>query len=469
MAGVGNKILAADYNAIQSIAESVLGVGSGQYGYGQAVVSNQVLVGQPFYLNDWVALRSDLLKIGAHQTGNALEGDSLIIPGNLDPRNVTSFISKTGTGPFLVTFGFSANAVAPSVGSPYKINGCTNTNYNGVYYATASSTSQITLSYPSDPGIFPINQGAGDIPTDTVSSVKISSVLTDALRAQYLAYAQDKYIKAHKPTITIEGTTNTTTTMSSSTAQIIMLNGTISGPGIPANTKVNQVLPGTALILSNATTSTVSGGTFVVTLETGVKTVAANQLSPNEPITSVTRTAAWNGTIQAIATYTFPTQDSARAFFNSGSQVEFNFTLNGSFGSASILKDQTWQTMFNQMGIVAFRANDCIQTPTDYSPTPSTHYPIGWFELTTSDRLVFSKQSPAGAYSNNVLNIFARKDATSTLLIITVRFQDDATATPPWGIDENVDGVLSINFTATRASGLNVSVVVPPLSVTPIA
>ena len=67
MAGVGNKILAADYNAIQSIAASVLGVGSGQYGYGQPVASQQVLVGQPFYLNDWVTLRSDLLKIGAHQ------------------------------------------------------------------------------------------------------------------------------------------------------------------------------------------------------------------------------------------------------------------------------------------------------------------------------------------------------------------------------------------------------------------
>ena len=469
MSGVGNKILAADYNDIQSIVQSVLGTGSGQYGYGQAVSSQQVQVGQPFYLNDWITLRNDLLKVGAHQTGSASEGDNLIIPGNLDPRNVTSFISKTGSGPFLVTFGFTSNVLAPSIGAPYKIAGCTNTSYNGIFYSTASTPSTITLSYPTDPGTFPANQGAGDIPTDTIPSVKISSVLTDALRAQYLAYAQDKYLKAHNPTIEITGTTNTTTTLSTSNAEIIMLGGVVSGPGIASGTTVTQVLPGTAIILSNAASSSISGGTWTITLVTGVKTVASNQLSPNEPMTSITRTTAWNGAIQTVATYTFASEDTARAFFNSGSRLQFNISLGGSFGSASVLKDQTWQTMFSQVGTVAFRANDCVQTPTDYSPTPSEPYPIGWFGLTTTDRLVFQKHAPSGSYANNTLNVYARKDNTSSQLILSIRFQDDATSIPPWGIDENVDGVLTITFTATRASGSNVSVPLPPVSVTPIA
>jgi hypothetical protein len=82
---------------------------------------------------------------------------------------------------------------------------------------------------------------------------------------------------------------------------------------------------------------------------------------------------------------------------------------------------------------------------------------------------VFSKQAPSGAYSANVLNVFARIDATGTILTVIVRFQDDASAAPPYGIDENVDGILTIDISATRASGAHVSVITPPVNVTSIA
>jgi hypothetical protein len=458
MAGSGTKILASDFNTIQALAQTVLGVGSGQYGYGQTVTSSQVRVGDPFLLLDWVNLRADLLKSGAHQTGNASEGSLLILPGNLDPRNVNAFISKTGAGPYLVTLGFTAASVAPSVGAPYKIAGCLNTAYNGVYTATASTTSTITLSYNNDPGSY-----------NNTRPVKISSVLTEDVRAQYLNYAQNVYQKAHNQTATITATTNASTTMSSANAAIIMLGAVVNGPGMQSNTTVTAVLPGTALTLSKTATSSVSAQQFTLSLISGVKTVANNQLSPNEPITNVVRTVAWNGNIQTVATCTFPTVVSARSFFNSGSQFEISPTLTGSFGSGSVLKDQTWQTMFTQIGTICFGANDCIQTPTDYSPTPSTHYPIGYFGLNQTDRLVFTKQAPSGSYANNVLNVYARLDTSGTILTITIRFQDDATAVPPFGIDENVDGILTVNFTATRASGSNVSVVTPPVNLTPIA
>jgi hypothetical protein len=459
MAGAGTKILASDYNAIQNIAQTLLGTGSGQYGYGQSVSSSQVRPGDPFKLTDWVNLRNDLLKVGAHQTGSATEGTNLIIPGDLDPRNISSFITKSGTSPCLVTFGYNpATASPPSIGAPYKVQNCANLSYNGVFTSTASSNSTITLRYPTDPGTF-----------DSSRTVKISSVLTDAIRAQYLAYATAKYIAAYDPTITITGTTNASVTVSSANAQVIMVGATIIGSGIPANTTVASVVPGISLTLTQSSGTSVSGATFTLTLVTGIKTVAANQLTPTEAITNTNRTVAWNGNIQSIATYTFPSADSARAFFNSGSQFEVTPSLTGSFGASSVLKDQTWQVMFQQIGTIAFRANDCIQTPADYNPNASQHYPIGWFGLTNSDRLVFSKQAPSGSYSANVLNVFARKDPASAVLILTIRFQDDATSTPPWGIDENVDGILGINFTATRASGSNVSVIIPPVSVTSIA
>jgi len=472
MAGVGTKIFAADYNAIQTLAQNVLGVGSGQFGYGQVVTSTQVQPGDPFRLNDWLNLRTDLLKIGAHQTGNVNEGDELIIPGNLDPRNIINFVSKTGTGPYLVTFSFTAVSTSPSVGAPYKIQGCTVEGYNGVFTCRASDTVSITLEYPSDPGVFPASvQGAGDNPFDLIGSVKVSSVLTDAIRQQYLEYAQEKYINAYAPTTTITGATSTSTTMLSANAAIIMVGASVTGPGIQANTTITAVKPGESLTLSQSTTSSTTAA-YTIALLTGIKTVAANQLSPNELITSVQRTQAWNGTVQTTATYTFATQDSARAFFNSGSQLEIGSVLSGSFSSGSTLKDNTWKLMFEQIGVIAIRANDTIQIiggNPDLSPTPSIHYPIGWFELTETDRLIFTKNSPSGAYSTNVLNVYARRPVGGTSLIVTVRFEDNAGAIPPYGTDEVVDGVLTVNFTATRASGANVSVVSPALSVTPIA
>jgi hypothetical protein len=465
MPGPGTKILASDYNTIQAFAQSVLGVGAGQYGYGQVVTSSQVRQGDPFKLLDWVNLRTDLLKIGAHQTGNVSEGSLLIIPGNLDPRSINSFITKTGSGPFLVTFGFTATPgnILPSVGAPYKIQGCANANYNGVYLSTASTASTITLKYNNDPGSY-----------STVKPVKISSVLTDDIRSQYLLYAQDKYAKAYNQTVSITGTTNSSQTMSSANAAIIMLGGLVTGPGILANTTVSAVSPGVSLTLSNAAFSTVSGGTFTVTVTSGVKTVATNQLSPNEAITSITRTTVWNGNIQTVATCTFPTVDSARAFFNSGSQFEITPVLTGSFGSigAQLTKDQTWQIMFQQVATICFRANDCIQTPIDYNENQSQHFPIGYFGLNTSDRLIFRKQSPSGAYSPNVLNVYGRVDTTGTVIILTIRFQDDATYSghdPAYAVDENVNGILTVSLTATRASGTNVSVVIPPVNLTAIA
>lgn len=482
MAGVGTKILAADYNAIQSLVQNVLGVGSGQYGYGQVVTSNQVNSGDPFRLTDWVNLRADLLKIGAHQTGDINEGNNLIIPGNLDPRNITNFVSKTGSGPFLVTYSFTALPQAPSVGAPYKIQGCTVAGFNGVYTCVSSTTASITLSYPSDPGIFPSStQGAGDNPFDQIGSVKISSVLTDEIRAQYLAYAQDKYLNSSAPTQLIIGSTASSTTFSTASAAVIMLGATVSGPGIQAGTTVSAVKPGERLTLSQASTTSTTGE-FVITFLTNpsttpitqkcLKTVATNQLSPNEIMTSVVRTQAWNGTVQTTATYTFTTADAARAFFNSGSQLEVGPTLTGSFSSGSTLKDQTWQLMFQQIGVIALRANDTIQIKDgnpDLSPTPSEHYSIGWFDLTETDRLVFRKNSPAGAYSSNVLNVYARRPVGGTSLVLTVRFEDNAGAVPPYGTDEIVDGILTVYFTTTRASGANVSVVPPAVSVTPIA
>lgn len=81
MAGVGTVIRASDYNSIQSKIALVLGTGTGTRGYGQALASAQVGVGDKITVSQWSNLRTDLLKARQHQTG-VDEGGNLTLPLN---------------------------------------------------------------------------------------------------------------------------------------------------------------------------------------------------------------------------------------------------------------------------------------------------------------------------------------------------------------------------------------------------
>jgi len=71
---------------------------------------------------------------------------------------VSSFTSKTGSGPYLVTFEIPTQTSALTTGVMYTIAGNSNVNYNGNFTCTSSSTTSITVSYLSDPGTY----GTGD-------------------------------------------------------------------------------------------------------------------------------------------------------------------------------------------------------------------------------------------------------------------------------------------------------------------
>jgi hypothetical protein len=67
MTTVGSLITATDYNNIQTQVQTILGIGSGQSGYGQAVTSSQVATGNDITAVQWANLKLDILKIANHQ------------------------------------------------------------------------------------------------------------------------------------------------------------------------------------------------------------------------------------------------------------------------------------------------------------------------------------------------------------------------------------------------------------------
>jgi hypothetical protein len=68
---VGEIISAARYNAMQTKVGNVLGVGSGQFGYGQVpLASNQVSSTNTVNANHMQQLKTDAIKAYVHQTGN---------------------------------------------------------------------------------------------------------------------------------------------------------------------------------------------------------------------------------------------------------------------------------------------------------------------------------------------------------------------------------------------------------------
>lgn len=72
MAGRGTRATATDFNNIQATVNSVLGLGTGQTGYGQTVTSAQVASGAIITVAQWTTLRADLVKCRTHQTNVAV-------------------------------------------------------------------------------------------------------------------------------------------------------------------------------------------------------------------------------------------------------------------------------------------------------------------------------------------------------------------------------------------------------------
>lgn len=82
MAGVGTRATALDYNAIQSNISSLIGVGSGETGYGQAITSTPAAPGEIISFAKFSTLRNDLVRARVHQTNVAVADGLATIAAN---------------------------------------------------------------------------------------------------------------------------------------------------------------------------------------------------------------------------------------------------------------------------------------------------------------------------------------------------------------------------------------------------
>jgi hypothetical protein len=84
----------------------------------------------------------------------------IVVDGAVVPTGTpftVNFVSKTGTGPYFVTYSFVTQGTAPVVSRSYTIAGNENTEYNGPRTVQESTTSSMVVSYTTDPGEY----GAG--------------------------------------------------------------------------------------------------------------------------------------------------------------------------------------------------------------------------------------------------------------------------------------------------------------------
>lgn len=197
---------------------------------------------------------------------------------------------------------------------------------------------------------------------------------------------------------------------------------------------------------------------FADTITTDKYAVASSQVS-NEILITGTRTTAWNGTLQHVVTITGATSgagsaENLRYFFNAGGK--FRIAASRSGGSSSS-KNTTWDLMFSQMGEIVFD-----YTTTTYTGSSGVGSAYGWYDMTTTNQLVFQKNAPSGSYAENRYYVYARRSADSTQLIFTIQFVDNDAGDP--NIDENVDGILISQVNQYRPSGSNVTVPTPTAS-----
>jgi len=214
---------------------------------------------------------------------------------------------------------------------------------------------------------------------------------------------------------------------------------------------------------SDVTTSTTITAATWNNLMLNIKDCWDNRFSPSSRTAStdasVTRTAAWTGTLTQVTTWTFSSEAECRAFFNGGGAVGVSASrANGS----SHTQNTQWTNKLSSLGDVWLYHD----TTTGGAGTSANK---GFYELTTSDQELIIYYGGATPYTSDYVQVLGRVNSTTnpTQVIITMKLLDAGDNV----LDQNVDGDLTINARRNQpdANGSGFSFDVPTDSMAAIS
>lgn len=145
-AGVGQLIQNTDYNSIRATVVSVMG--SNTNGYGQALASADVSVGNIISATSWLNLRTDLVKARQHQIGSsvgtssAVDGRNLLVPasGALITEALRAQFASMASTVLTNRYAVDSDNVGGQLSLETLVTGTRSTNWNATLTHTVTIT-----------------------------------------------------------------------------------------------------------------------------------------------------------------------------------------------------------------------------------------------------------------------------------------------------------------------------------------
>jgi hypothetical protein len=349
---------------------------------------------------------------------------------------VQGYVSKTGAGPYLVTFQIPTQLVAPSATSGYVVAGNSNSSYNGTFSATASTYTTITISYPSNPGVYSsTNYTTIMFPSTTTATFDTKVGSAPNIYITYLISAVTTaplvgglYTIAGNTTTSYNGTfvctasTLTSLTLryttdpgsSGGSATTYNFNGSvITGPNIPFNTTALATTGGNTIILSTNATATAAGLTF--SSSAGNDLVGYVTGTSNTALSTFTYTGVPTAGGSGVYTNTYATSSSGIGVY-----ATFNITASTTFGSGtvgSISGSGPWTATITGMtsttGLtVGTTLSATAGTGTLYGGTPTTVYITSIVSGTSITYKVIGGTTPTAGTVTSIQSTSAYTSAT---------------------------------------------------------
>ena len=172
---------------------------------------------------------------------------------------------------------------------------------------------------------------------------------------------------------------------------------------------------------------------------------------------SVTATN-WNGIQIHDITFTWPTANDAKAFFNSGSRLRISTSLSYAGSEAKTLD---WRTMVSDTAIIAINYIDAYKESGTGGTISNND---GFYDLTGTERELYVRGG-ANPYSENRYKVLARSITNGVRIRVLYEDNDTGDQTGTGApVDENVQGTLTSALSYVYATGANVAVTAPTIA-----